>query len=630
VRILLLSDFYPPHVGGVELQVAALAEEFVLRGHVVDVGTVWQEGLPAETDDAGIRVHRLRALATRGPWFSSDPRRRFHPPFPDPELAVGLRRLVARVRPDVVQAHGWIAYSYALASLGRDVPFVLSVRDYGYTCATRNMLLRGKICPGPTMARCLRHTSAWYGQPKGIAATLGVRIGRALLRRQVTAVHAVSRYVGEVVGHDLMAGRDREIALIPDVVLGVPDAEPDAAGVARVTERLPDRPYILFVGALQPHKGLAPLLAAYEALADPPPLVLIGTTWPDTPERFPGGVTVIADAPHAGVIAAWERAIFGVAPSIWPDPLPGVIREAMASGRPVIGSRIGGIVDIIADGENGLLVTPGDAEELAAAMRRLIEDPALTERLGTRAAESVAPFEPVLIATQFELLYRRISPSHGEESRDPAAGLPAGASRIHITGGSGTGKSSLAARLSVATGIPRHHLDEIVRAGGEGSTRSLEERRARVHEIAGTPAWITEGIHVGWTEELFREADVIVWLDQRSWRRSAGRVVRRFVAGWLAENRRGGVAHLFRSRSYGRHLRDLVTAVRDIRRYETAAQPTVNDSGNRNATLEQVRPYGFKLVRCRNPSDLDEFVASVLAGSAPGTGPDDPRAVAPG
>jgi hypothetical protein len=43
-----------------------------------------------------------------------------------------------------------------------------------------------------------------------------------------------------------------------------------------------------------------------------------------------------------------------------------------------------------------------------------------------------------------------------------------------------------------------------------------------------------------------------------------------------------------------------------------------------------VRPYGFKLVRCRNPSDLDEFVASVLAGSAPGTGPDDPRAVAPG
>jgi hypothetical protein len=269
----------------------------------------------------------------------------------------------------------------------------------------------------------------------------------------------------------------------------------------------------------------------------------------------------------------------------------------------VIGSRIGGIVDIIADGENGLLVTPGDAEELAAAMRRLIEDPALTERLGTRAAESVAPFEPVLIATQFELLYRRISPSHGEESRDPAAGLPAGASRIHITGGSGTGKSSLAARLSVATGIPRHHLDEIVRA-------------------------ITEGIHVGWTEELFREADVIVWLDQRSWRRSAGRVVRRFVAGWLAENRRGGVAHLFRSRSYGRHLRDLVTAVRDIRRYETAAQPTVNDSGNRNATL--VRPYGFKLVRCRNPSDLDEFVASVLAGSAPGTGPDDPRAVAPG
>ena len=626
MRILLLSDFYPPHVGGVELQVQALAREYVRRGHAVDVGTVWQEGLPPEAADEGIGIHRLRALATRAPWFSGDPRRRFHPPFPDPELAIRLRRLVARVRPDVVQAHGWIAYSFALAAIGGDVPFVLSVRDYGYTCATRNMLLGGQICPGPTMARCLRHTSAWYGQPKGVAATIGVRIGRAFLRRKVTAVHAVSRYVGEVVGRDLLAGRSVEIATIPDVVLGVSDAATDAAGLARVTGRLPDRPYILFVGALQPHKGLSPLLAAYEMLAEPPPLVLIGTTWPDTPERFPDGVTVIPDAPHAGVIAAWERASFGVAPSIWPDPLPGVIREAMASGRPVIGSRIGGIVDIIADGENGLLVAPGDAGELAAAMRRLIEDPALTERLGARARASVAPFDPGTIASQFEVLYRGISASEGETSRDPADGLPPGATHLHITGGSGTGKSSLAARLSFATGIPAHHLDEIVRPRSGGFTRSLDERRERVHEIVVTPAWITEGIHVGWTEELFREADVIVWLDQRSWRRSAGRVVRRFVTGWLAENRRGGVAHLFRSRSYGRHLRDLVTAVRDIRRYETAAEPMASDGGNRTATWEQVRPYASKLVHCRHPSDLDEFVASVIAGSAPRSRTDDPRA----
>ena len=149
-----------------------------------------------------------------------------------------------------------------------------------------------------------------------------------------------------------------------------------------LADRLPDRPYILFVGALQPHKGLGPLLAAYEQLENPPPLVLIGSVWPETPKQFPPSVTVLHNVPHHVVMAAWERSLFGVAPSVWPDPLPGVVREGMSKGIAMIASNIGGNTDMISDGETGLLHPAGDARALAARLQELIIDPQRRHDLG--------------------------------------------------------------------------------------------------------------------------------------------------------------------------------------------------------------------------------------------------------
>src|SRR5437764_15419646 len=72
-----------------------------------------------------------------------------------------------------------------------------------------------------------------------------------------------------------------------------------------LSERLPAEPYILFVGALAPHKGILPLLAAYRQLVSPPPLHLIGTRWPDTPNELPPGVTAFEGVPHPQVMVAW-------------------------------------------------------------------------------------------------------------------------------------------------------------------------------------------------------------------------------------------------------------------------------------------------------------------------------------
>jgi glycosyltransferase involved in cell wall biosynthesis len=93
-------------------------------------------------------------------------------------------------------------------------------------------------------------------------------------------------------------------------------------------------------------------------------LVLIGRRSQDTLQEFPPGVSYLGSWPHAAVLEAWRRCLIGVAPSIWGEPFATVLLEAMAAGKPVVATRIGGSPDIVADGETGLMVAPQDPEDL--------------------------------------------------------------------------------------------------------------------------------------------------------------------------------------------------------------------------------------------------------------------------
>jgi glycosyltransferase involved in cell wall biosynthesis len=119
--------------------------------------------------------------------------------------------------------------------------------------------------------------------------------------------------------------------------------------------------------------------------------------------------------------------MFGVVPSVWPETFGNVVTEAMSRGRPVVASRLGGIVDIIEDGASGLLVPAADEEALAAAMQRLLDDDGLRSDLGTAARERVERFAASRVIPQFEALYRELLSRRG----------PAGA-REHAEGSHGS------------------------------------------------------------------------------------------------------------------------------------------------------------------------------------------------
>lgn len=405
MRILMLTDLYPPVIGGLELHVRNLSAGLVARGHTVTVATLDQGNASAqETDAQGVEVRRIRGTLQRAAHLFSDNRRQFAPPCPDPEAAVALRRIIAETRPQIVHAHNWLLHSYLPLDRRNGPKVVLSLHDYGLVCARRDRIQQGALCDGPGARKCLTCAAAHYGAPRGVPTAVLTRIGGIAARARVDQFLPVSTAVAQ--GNALRAGRD-PFRVVPNFI-------PDDVAAARgeygaYLAQLPDEPFLLFVGALIPIKGIEVLLRAYSLLTDAPPLVLIGARWPTSPTTFPPGVTVLEDWPHGAVMAAWRRSLLGIAPSIWAEPCPTVALEAMAAGKPVVGTRIGGLTDIVAAGETGLLVPPGDADALAAALRTLYRDPARAARYGVAGAARVRErFVASAVIPQFEAVYRQL------------------------------------------------------------------------------------------------------------------------------------------------------------------------------------------------------------------------------
>jgi glycosyltransferase involved in cell wall biosynthesis len=162
---------------------------------------------------------------------------------------------------------------------------------------------------------------------------------------------------------------------------------------------LPERPSVLFVGVLEANKDVDGLAAAWRRVAERLPharLHVVGTgAKSDVVQRLvtdlPGQTTWTPSLTSAEVAAALDDATALVLPSR-SEGLGRVVIEALCRSRPVVGSRVGGIADLIDDGVNGLLVEPGDVDALAAALERVLGDRQVAERLSNAARSSVDPW----------------------------------------------------------------------------------------------------------------------------------------------------------------------------------------------------------------------------------------------
>jgi glycosyltransferase involved in cell wall biosynthesis len=97
---------------------------------------------------------------------------------------------------------------------------------------------------------------------------------------------------------------------------------------------------------------------------------------------------------------------------VWSEPFGLVAIEAMASGVPVLASRIGGLLDIVDEGVSGLLVPPGDALALRDGIERLLDNPNLRLTLGSQARCKVKEFFASAVLPRIEEVYRDVIAKH--------------------------------------------------------------------------------------------------------------------------------------------------------------------------------------------------------------------------
>jgi len=397
MRILMLAQSFSPVVGGEERIVEDLGAELVRRGHEVGVATLRQPlGEPPPRDD-GVELHLLESLMHRIPGVRVDEERRYAPPGPDPLTVRDLRRVIRERRPDVVHAHNWLAHSYLPLERRGDAAFVLSLHDYSLVCATKRFFYRGEVCSGPAARKCLAHAIEHYGAAKGTMTAAGTRLGDSRLRRRVDMFLPVSEAVRDLSG----IGPELPHRVVPNFIGELPPPPPASDPLLAA---LPERPFLLYFGDVTEDKGARLLVEAYAGLEGPPPLVLAGRRLIDDLPAVPG-VHAVGPLPHPLAIEALRRSLLAVVPSLLPESFGIVALEAAAAGKAVVASDIGGLRDVVLDGETGLLVAPGDREGLATALAKLLHDADLRGRMGKAARGRAVDFGPDRVVPRFESAY---------------------------------------------------------------------------------------------------------------------------------------------------------------------------------------------------------------------------------
>ncbi len=412
----MLASSYPRHGGdGTGAYVGYLARALVARGHVVHV-VAPDDPVVAPADEGGVVVHRFRyapcrrlCIAGHGRSLYADTSlKRIVPLLMPGYVLCGVAtalRLHRQERFDVIHGHWCVpgGFMAGLVSAAVRRPLVITLHGSDVYVTERNGLYAAA-------ARMAYHRAARV-----------TAVSDDLRRR------AVARGLPEAISCVVPSGVD------PDMY-----ARGDAASYRRALGIPPTAPVIGALGRLVAKKGFQHLVDAMpRVLAEVPEAVCIIGGEGDLEESLRARVADLRLGDHvvlAGQVPRDETPSFYamcaacVVPSVVDakgnvDGLPLVLLEAMASGVPVVGSRVAGISEVISDGETGLLVAPGDSASLAEGLIRVLQQPEWGRSLAGEARdEAGAHYSWQGIAARFEEIY-----AWARGSGEPAASGEAGA-----------------------------------------------------------------------------------------------------------------------------------------------------------------------------------------------------------
>lgn len=353
MKALMLTREYPPHIyGGAGVVVGELSRALARR-------------MPVEVRCFGDRQEERDGVVIRGytPWprLAAGEDGPLHAPALE-TLSVALAMARDAVDAHVAHAHTWYADMAGLwiRTLHR-IPLVITLHS-------------------------MEPLRPWKADQLGTGYLLSTWIEKTAVEA-ADRVIAVSRGMREDIIRHFQVDPAKVVVIHNGIDLDVFRRTDRRDALARWGVR---PPYVLFVGRITDQKGIFDLLEAAPKLPADVQVVLCAAA-PDTPEieerlrravpRSPNVIWIHEMVPVEQVIQLQSHAAVFCCPSVY-EPFGIINLEAMACETPVVASAVGGILEVVEDGKTGILVPPARPDELAAALRRVLDDPRQGRAMG--------------------------------------------------------------------------------------------------------------------------------------------------------------------------------------------------------------------------------------------------------
>ncbi len=274
--------------------------------------------------------------------------------------------------------------------------------------AVRGSLYRKSVCV--FVARLLRRPVVVqiHGGP-GDAEEFAARLGparRSFVRRGLSAANRVLAVSAE-------SARTIERCFGVEGIGVIPNAAPSVP--ARLAGAVAEEPHVLFIGGFEnPVKGGEQMVAATELCAEDLGEAVFELGGPgEPPQALRDKLAAMPNIRWAGWLdreskgEAFERCGLFVLPSL-SEGLPVALLEAMAWGRAIVATRVGGVPDVVSDGVEARIVPPGEPKALAEAIAQLMRDPEARQRLGRAARKRALSLNEEEVCGRLDALYREL------------------------------------------------------------------------------------------------------------------------------------------------------------------------------------------------------------------------------
>ncbi len=370
-----MSGIWPPDVGGPASHAPELADFLLGRGHSIEVVTT-ADTLPAKQPYEVRWVDRAAPAGVR-----------------HARVAAWIRERATHA--DVVYATSMLGRAVLGSSLARRPVVVKLVADEAYERARRWRLFDGDL-------------DAFQRFGGGLRVRM-LRQARDRALRRVAHLVCPSGYLAALA---VTWGVPRaRVTVLPNAAPALPSlpARDEARAALGV-----EGPLLAFAGRITKQKALE---VGLEALVRVEGVTLaIAGDGPDLQEvrsrvaelGVDERVRFLGSLDRDGVLTLFRAADASLLTSSW-ENFPHTVVEALAVGTPVLATAVGGVPELVRDGENGLLVPAGDRDALVAAIRRLLDEPGLRARLAAAAAPSVEHLRPENLYARLEAILLEVA-----------------------------------------------------------------------------------------------------------------------------------------------------------------------------------------------------------------------------